>query len=518
MENEVLVAQDLKSRLLLMGYPVSGLALDGDEAEAMAMATKPELILMDINLGRGRNGIETALAIRAKLDVPVIYITANSDDQTIHRAAQSDPFGFILKPFEDRALESAIQLGVAKHEMECRLRASEHRFVNTLTSIADGVIALRADGRVEFMNPSAERTTGWTLSEAYGRRLAEVFPLLEDGQDLSDARLFYLFGTGVVSGQSHTALLRCRSGETVPVEYRAAHMQMDQATTEGTVISFSDITARRAAEENIRTTQAKLQTAHQSLARKHEELQNLYHIVSHELKTPLTSAREFVSLVLEGLAGPVNDTQLEYLQIAQESCDQMRTCINDMLDVTRLETGKLRIELQQSSPVQLVERTVLMFQPVAQQKRIDLQAQIGTAIPEILMDETRLAQVLRNLISNALKFTPEGGRITVALNAVATPVFAVQLTVSDTGRGIPREHLGRIFDRLYQVREDDTHSRMGLGLGLFICHELVQMHQGRIAVQSEVGKGSAFQVTLPAAPVAPVAPLETTVMASCRQA
>src|SRR6266446_5396521 len=140
-EDEVIVAMDVERRLKRLGYPVSGVAHDGRRAIEKAAEGNPELILMDINLGAGMSGIETALVIQQKQDLPVIYVTANSDADTVRRAAQSGPFGYILKPFEDRELETAIQMGMVKHIMEQRLRASERRFNATLTSIADGLIA-----------------------------------------------------------------------------------------------------------------------------------------------------------------------------------------------------------------------------------------------------------------------------------------------------------------------------------------------------------------------------------------
>ncbi|MCC6823557.1 MAG: response regulator [Verrucomicrobia subdivision 3 bacterium] len=499
-EDEAIVAFDFQQRLQRLGYTVVGLAHDGEEAVQKAQTSKPDLVLMDINLGDGISGIETAMVIRQNQDLPIIYVTANSDEDTVKRAVRSGPFGYILKPFEDRELETAIRMGLAKHVTDRRLKESESWFQTTLTSIADGLIATDAEGRIKFFNPSAAKITGWSQANALGQRLTEVFPLANDGTHGEDTDFFTAFRLpGVLPGDSQTARLARLDGRQIPIEYRAAHIHNNHHNLTGVVISFTNIEERKRAEERIRQAQENLTQAHEKLVHKHEELQSFYHTVSHEVKTPLTSAREFVSLVLEGLAGPVNETQKEYLGIAQESCDQMRTCINDMLDVTRVETGKMSVELKRAGLGDLVQRVVTRLKPAAERKQIQLGCLVTPGIPALLMDDTRIAQVLSNLLNNALKFTPAGGRITVEVKP-APQADQAEIAITDTGCGIPAHHLRRIFDRLYQVRPDNAGSCMGLGLGLFICQELVRLHQGSIRVTSQVGAGSTFTVTLPITP------------------
>lgn len=501
-EDEAIVAMDFERRLTRLGYTVTGVAYDGEQAVKQARESQPELILMDINLGTGMSGLETALIIQQQQNLPVIYVTANSDADTVRRAARSCPFGYVLKPFEDRELETAIQMGMVKHEVEGRLRESERRFNATLSSLADGLVATDAGGRIEFFNPAAEKIIGWRQSDALGRRLMEVLRLHDDGGHDPDTDFIAAFGLRhTVPNGSRTALLERPDGMQVPVEYRAAGIQDERQKLAGMVVSFSDIRERKRAEEAIRSAQLDLAQAHAQLTRKHEELQSFYHTVSHEVKTPLTSAREFVALVLEGLGGTINQTQREYLTLAQESCDQMRDCINDLLDATRLETGKMRCELKTASVGDLVSRVVAMLKPAAEHKDIHLSAVIKPGVPEIAMDETRIAQVLTNLLNNALKFTAAGGLVSMVVGLAPGSKDRVQIAVADTGRGIPADKLTRIFDRLYQVKEADASSCAGLGLGLHICHELVSLHGGDIRVESIVGKGSTFFVTLPVAPV-----------------
>src|ERR1051325_11551271 len=229
------------------------------------------------------------------------------------------------------------------------------------------------------------------------------------------------------------------------------------------------------------------------------EIRNFYHTLSHELKTPLTSAREFVSIVMDGLAGPLNETQLEYLGIAKESCDQLRLYINDLLDVTRLETGKMSIELHEMPLAGLLERVVKMLAPAAAGKGVKLSCDCQPGLPVVPIDKQRILQVLTNLTTNAIKFTPEGGHRLLSLSEAPLDPGCLKVTVRDTGRGIPGEYLDTIFDRLSQVEDNSqpVESRNGLGLGLYICQELVGLHGGRIWAESEIGKGSTFSFVIP---------------------
>ena len=262
-----------------------------------------------------------------------------------------------------------------------------------------------------------------------------------------------------------------------------------------------DVTERKRAEEEMRRIQAQLERTNSDLRRKNDEVQNFYHTLSHELKTPLTSAREFIAIVRDGLAGELNDTQKEYLRISLESCNQLRVCINDLLDATRLETGKLRIDLKPASLGALAQRVVTTLRPAAVGKRIELSCETASDLPDINLDENRVTQVITNLLNNALKFTEACGRVTVRAGLSAGQSEVLEVSVSDTGRGIPEEQIDRIFDRLYQIKSGDAATDQGVGLGLYICRELVRLHGGEISVESKVGVGSTFTFTLPRRPV-----------------
>jgi two-component system sensor histidine kinase/response regulator len=284
--------------------------------------------------------------------------------------------------------------------------------------------------------------------------------------------------------RAHRRLLTDKLSEKV--------IQLEAALAES---QKKEVRLQQTIEDTIKTERA-LERSNKDLLHKNEEIQNFYHTVSHELKTPLTSAREFVSIVMDGLAGPLNDTQREYLGIARESCNRLRLCINDLMDATRLETGKMTLELKPASIAKVIQQLVTVLGPVAKRKDITLTTEIED-LPDFPFDENRMMQVLVNLANNALKFTPTGGRVTITADLARDYPDHVKVCVQDSGCGLGESDLERIFERLYQVPNEDGGSSPGVGLGLYISRELVECHGGKIWAESKLGEGSTFCFVLP---------------------
>jgi signal transduction histidine kinase len=219
--------------------------------------------------------------------------------------------------------------------------------------------------------------------------------------------------------------------------------------------------------------------------------------VSHELRTPLTCIHQYVTLLLDGIAGPVSPDQCDHLKTVLKSVNQLHAMLRDLLEATRAETGKMRIELRCVALGELIHQTMAMLRPAADGKKIGLEVGLDVNLPLVLADPDRVLEVLINLVDNAIKFTPPHGAVMVQANLVEADPSAVYISVSDTGRGINPETKALIFERLYQDPESVDGNRSGLGLGLFICREIVRLHGGRISVSSEPGQGSTFTFTLP---------------------
>lgn len=177
-EDDRIVAEDIRSSLLSFGFSVSAIVSSGKEALDKINETQPDLVLMDIMLKSEMNGIETAGKIRSQFNVPVVYLTAYANEEILERAKTTEPFGYIIKPFEDRKLKTAVDMALYKHKMEKKLRESEQWLSTILRSIGDAVIATDKKGHVTFMNPVAQSLTGWNQEEAIGRPLKDIFNII----------------------------------------------------------------------------------------------------------------------------------------------------------------------------------------------------------------------------------------------------------------------------------------------------------------------------------------------------
>lgn len=219
--------------------------------------------------------------------------------------------------------------------------------------------------------------------------------------------------------------------------------------------------------------------------------------VSHELRTPLTCIHQYVTLLLDGLAGPMAPEQSDHLKTVLKSVNQLHAMIRDLLEATRAESGKMRVEPRCIALGELVQQTVAMLRPTADEKKIGLEIALDQRLPLVRADPDRVLEVLINLVENAIKFTPPEGSVLVTASMVEADPGCVYISVSDTGRGISPEAKALIFERLYQDADSIDNNRSGLGLGLFICRGIIRLHGGRIWVSSELGQGSTFSFTLP---------------------
>jgi signal transduction histidine kinase len=232
----------------------------------------------------------------------------------------------------------------------------------------------------------------------------------------------------------------------------------------------------------------------QQLERQNQEIKQFYHNVSHEVKTPLAAAREFVALVRDAVPGPVNAQQIEVLDMALASCDQLAQHFNDLTDIARLELGKLSLQKNECSVRNIVDRSVASCMQTIRERDGTL-----TITPfddvAIIADENRLVQVLSNLVSNAIKYSSDSPAVTISITPKPDQV---QFTVSDQGVGIAEQDLQRIFNRLQQATDTENSCLgAGLGLGLSIAKEIVSLHHGEILAESEIDSGSTFFFTIP---------------------
>jgi PAS domain S-box-containing protein len=258
-EDEALLALSVQRLLNRLGYDAFGVAASGDEAVETARRERPDLIMMDIHLRGEMDGIQVAERIRDFLDVPIVYTTAFSDEETVERAKKTEPSAFLLKPYDTRDLQVTIEISYHRYRAERRIRENEQRISTILRCIDDSVVTTDNSGAVTFMNPNAERLTGWKGGEAAGKRVDEVLPLSPETS--AQARL--PAGTPAENGDQDDRfrgfrVLENRNGDVIPVECVVTPLTEEWGGTSGRVFVLRDLTAVRREEEEKRRIEAEL--------------------------------------------------------------------------------------------------------------------------------------------------------------------------------------------------------------------------------------------------------------------
>jgi PAS domain S-box-containing protein len=392
---------------------------------------------------------------------------------------------------------------------ERRLRQSEQRLRTTLRSIGDAVIATDTAGRIVFINPAAQALTGWDERVAIGEPLERVFTIIhEDTRAPVESPAATVLREGVVVGLGNHTVLLARDGREVPIDDSGAPIRDADGTMMGVVLVFRDVTDRRAMEwEREARLRAETAIASATAAREAAESANLAKdqflaVLSHELRSPLNVIVSWLAALRRGLSGAQLERALDTLERNVRLQAQL---INDLLDVSRIVSGKLSLERGPFDLGAVVRTGIDNARPIAAARDIALHAELAPLQGSVVGDPRRLLQVVTNLLTNALKFTPGGGRIDVRLTQRGR---AACLEVTDTGAGIAPEFLPHVFDRFRQSDEGEAAGHGGLGLGLSIVKHLVERHGGTVEARSDGrGRGAQFAVCLPLddAPVAQAA-------------
>lgn len=243
---------------------------------------------------------------------------------------------------------------------------------------------------------------------------------------------------------------------------------------------------------------------YRDLEEKNIELQRLNRLksefisnVSHELRTPLASIKEAVSLILDGISGEVNEKQKRFLTIASHNTERLANIIGELLDISRIEAGRMKLLKSSVSVPELTRSVFDMFETQAKEKDIGIINNTAENIPNIFVDKEKVTKILANIVSNAVKFTPRSGKVEISVGLYWSDRNFVEVSVKDSGIGIDKKDVPKLFHRFQQVDGSLTRRSGGAGLGLAISKEIIEMHGGKIWVESETGKGSKFAFILP---------------------
>ncbi len=333
---------------------------------------------------------------------------------------------------------------------------------NLLDGVAAGVVIVKHRQGITHANSTARKLLG--LPPAGSDSLDDVHRALED------------IGLGEL-------LL---AGDPTPSGHREFTVKNKQEKV--LKVTSSTIESGEAGCKAITITDNTLRQQHD------EAMTEFIASISHELRTPLTTIQNSVSNILAGVTGKVTPKTTQYLENMLKECSRLAGLVNDLLDMAKLEAGKMPINRSPADITAILVKVADAYRPIAAEKNIELQFVVGQDISPVYVDHQRIHQVFTNLISNAVKYTEAGGKVTIHLQEQEDSVL---VAVEDTGIGIPKEFLNSIFNKFYQVARKAGPGYHGCGLGLAICKELVAAHSGRLWVESQSGKGSKFFVTLP---------------------
>ncbi|MFH0782768.1 MAG: PAS domain S-box protein [Pseudomonadota bacterium] len=258
-EDNVIVAEDIRIKLGHMGFKDAAIATSCEKAIKAAETQTPDLALMDINLGGKKSGIDAAIELRRKHQVPIVYLTAYADDATIERAKITEPYGYLVKPFEDSELKSTIKIALYKQQADKKIRESQQWLKTTLHSIGDGVIATDERGSVTFMNPVAESLTGWTSGDAAGKAIKEIFRIVNEStlQEV-ESPVECVFREGIVVGLANHTLLVTRNGKMIPIADSGAPIKNEKGDIIGAVLVFRDQSEERTRQKAIEESREQL--------------------------------------------------------------------------------------------------------------------------------------------------------------------------------------------------------------------------------------------------------------------
>jgi PAS domain S-box-containing protein len=251
-EDESIVARDIRNMLVELGYEVTAVVPGAKSAVIKAQETAPDLVLMDVMLQGDITGVEAAEQIYTQFNIPVVYLTAYADSNTVQQAKKTEPFGYIIKPFEERELQTTIEIALYKYKMQMELKERERWLSTILKSIGDGVIATNQKNVITYMNPLAEKLTGWKQEEALGKALSDVFKVMNDrpGKTKKISVKEILEGEG--AAHSDGVVLQSKNGKKTPIDPRLESINDDGGNISGVVLAFTDITPRKKAEDELK--------------------------------------------------------------------------------------------------------------------------------------------------------------------------------------------------------------------------------------------------------------------------
>ena len=515
----------LSARLRDIGYRVTT-ATTGQEATALFSKKPFNVVLADIKLpdASGRQILETTKEFNP--EVAVIMMTSRANLEAAVNAVSEGAYAYILKPEATDELKTLINNALREQELSIRnrklveslqqsnklsseaneklqkeinerkqaeelLRQNEEKYRMLFELSPVGITTMDMKGIVTSCNPAVYKEGGYTEGELVGKHFSKLAAVRS-----RDIPKFLKVFTSIVRGKAPQPFAISYNQKDGTLGWTELHLALLAAGGKklGVQVLQRDVTDRKHMEQEIQRKSEQLEAQNEELEKASRAKSDFLARMSHELRTPLNVVMGFAELMLDQVPGEINEEQRQCLDDILTSGRHLLGLINEVLDLTKVEAGKVELRLKDITLAEVVESVTSAMMPELSQRKQSFEVRLDDGLPLVQADEARLRQVLFNLLSNASKFTPDGGKLNIE---ASTKDGWCQVSVSDNGTGIKEEDLKQIFEPFYQVDDSMTRERRGTGLGLTLVKELVEMHGGRILVESKYGKGSSFIFTLP---------------------
>ncbi|MBD2465061.1 response regulator [Oscillatoria sp. FACHB-1407] len=504
-EDERIIARDIRLSLENLGYTVAAIASSGEEAIAKAAELQPDLILMDIRLETEMDGIQAAAHIWRDFQIPFIYATGYSDRSTLERAKVTNPFGYILKPIEERELYVAVETALQRFQLSIELQRREEWLTAILRGMGDGVIVVNADAQVTFLNSVAEQLLSTSQEAVYNHPISDVFQIVHE-ETLAPVEnpVMAALNQGEIKALPDHTLLIAGNGRMIPIADSAAPLRDEHYTITGAVLVFRDITEKRQAEERSAALALNQQLQNQmaEMQRLNQLKDDFLSTVSHELRTPLANIKMAVRMLEVILNQPTQHPSHQkertdrYLQILQDQCDRELNLVNDLLDFQKLSGDTYNIQLTTVPLAEWIHQLTEGFQARLHNRQLTLHTQLAPDLPAIAVDIVALDRMVTELLNNACKYSPPGEQIVITIAPVESQI---QLDICNTGVEIAPDEFDRIFEPFYRIPQSDRWRQGGTGLGLSLVKKLATVLGGSIQVESTPNQ-TCFTLRLPLQP------------------
>jgi len=584
-EDEKIISSDIKRILIKFGYEVSGIAVSGEDVLTQIQKQKPDLILMDIILKGDLSGIETAEKIIDRWNIPIIYLTAYADEQTLQRAKTTIPYGYILKPFEEKELYAIVEMAFHKHKLEKNLQESVEYNRNIINSSLDMIITIDKNGKIVEFNKAAEEIFGYYKLDVAGEPFEILFFEKEQATEIltttlkkkkstfevlnkrANKELFHSFFSASVMSDHQGKTIGIMGISRELTEQKQSEKQLRElkkavetlrlgvtiTDTNGKIIYtnpsdaemhgykvqeligknvkiFAPVDLRRrtsleqikkwtgliresknirkdgtifptwlisnVVKDNKRNPIAIVTTCEDITERKEMQKQllrserlagigELSAGIAHEIRNPLGNISSSAQFCLNKFE--LDDDLKQFLEIILRNSENANKIIKELLDFANPRT----ISLKSGNINEIISDVIKLVTPRCLESGITININKDEKIPEVMMDQKWLEQAFLNFILNAKESMPDGGILNIETSSDPDKK-KIEIVFSDSGEGISKENMDKIFDPFFTTKTN------GVGLGLSLVHQIISAHRGKINIDSIVGKGTKFQISIPA--------------------